>query len=389
MRVRELAEWLGATFEGDGDAELSGAAALDMAAPSDLSFAAGRKATEAAAATNAGCLIVPLDWPSPSPKTVIRVKEPRTAFARAMSRFYPTTELTPGIHPSAVIGKDVQIGAMSFVGPNAAIGDGSRLGVSVSIGAGCSIGKRVVLGEGCVLHANVTVYDNVSCQHRLVTEHLGISRLRLVVGFSMGGQQAFHWGALFSDMVDAIAPICGSAWTSPHNFVFLDGVKAALRADAAFKNGWYDAPPETGIRAFGRVYAGWVYSQDFYRDREHTKLGLQSVEDVMRASEARYLQRDANDLLTMLWTWQHADISAHPAFAHDFAGALRRISCRAVVMPSATDLYFRVRDNEIEVAGMLNAELRVIPSTWGHAAGRGLNPEDNVFIDAGLRAALS
>lgn len=235
---------------------------------------------------------------------------------------------------------------------------------------------------------SVTVYDNVGCQHRLVAEHLGINRLRLVVGFSMGAQQAFHWGALFADMVDAIAPICGSARTSPHNFVFLDGVKAALRADAAFKDGWYDAPPEKGIRAFGRVYAGWVYSQDFYRDREHTRLGLEFVEDVMRASEARYLQRDANDLLTMLWTWQHADISAHPAFAHDFAAALRRISCRAVVMPCATDLYFRVRDNEIEVAGMPNAELRVIPSTWGHAAGRGLNPEDNAFIDEGLRAAL-
>jgi UDP-3-O-[3-hydroxymyristoyl] glucosamine N-acyltransferase len=60
-----------------------------------------------------------------------------------------------------VIGRDVQIGAGSFVGPNAVIGDGSRVGVSVSVGAGCSVGKRVVLGEGCVLNANVTVYDNV------------------------------------------------------------------------------------------------------------------------------------------------------------------------------------------------------------------------------------
>ena len=152
------------------------------------------------------------------------------------------------------------------------------------------------------------------CQHRLVREHLGISRVRLVVGFSMGAQQAFHWGALFPDMVDAIVPICGTAKTSPHNFVFLDGVKAALCADAAFKDGWYDTPPEKGIRAFGRVYAGWVYSQDFYREREHVKLGLETVEDVMRASEARYLQRDANDLLAMLWTWQQADISQNSDF---------------------------------------------------------------------------
>lgn len=234
----------------------------------------------------------------------------------------------------------------------------------------------------------VTLYDNVVCQHRLVREHLGITRVRLVVGFSMGAQQAFHWGALFPDMVDAIVPICGTAKTSPHNFVFLDGVKAALCADAAFKDGWYETPPETGIRAFGRVYAGWVYSQDFYREGEHLKLGLETVEDVMRASEARYLQRDANDLLAMLWTWQHADISENSRFKGDLRAALNAIEARAIVMPAATDLYFRVRDNELEVAQMRRAELRPIPTIWGHAAGRGLNPVDNAFIDQGLRDAL-
>jgi homoserine O-acetyltransferase len=150
----------------------------------------------------------------------------------------------------------------------------------------------------------------------------------------------------------------------------------------------YDAPPERGIRAFGRVYAGWVYSQDFYREREHRKLGLETVEDVMRASETRYLQRDANDLLAMLWTWQHADISANERFAGDFTAALHAIRARAIVMPSATDLYFRVRDNELEVEHMPNASLRPIPSIWGHAAGRGLNPVDNTFIDASLRELL-
>ena len=243
-------------------------------------------------------------------------------------------------------------------------------------------------GQARAAFPHVTLHDNVMCQHRLVREHLGIARVRLVVGFSMGAQQAFHWGALFPDMVDAIVPICGTARTSPHNFVFLDGVKAALCADAAFKDGWYDTPPETGLRAFGRVYAGWVYSQDFYREREHVKMGLETVEDVMRSSEARYLQRDANDLLAMLWSWQHADISRNGTFNGDFAAALRAIRARAIVMPATTDLYFRVRDNELEVAQMPNAELRPIPTIWGHAAGRGLNPADNVFIDQGLRDAL-
>jgi UDP-3-O-[3-hydroxymyristoyl] glucosamine N-acyltransferase len=120
-----------------------------------------RKAASEAERSAAGCLLVPLNWPSPSYRTVIRVPEPRTAFARVMSRFYPTVELKPGIHPTAVVGKDVTLGAMVYVGPHAVIGDGSRIGVATSIGAGTVLGKRVMLGEGCVLHANVTVYDNV------------------------------------------------------------------------------------------------------------------------------------------------------------------------------------------------------------------------------------
>jgi homoserine O-acetyltransferase len=235
----------------------------------------------------------------------------------------------------------------------------------------------------------VTLYDNVVCQHRLITERLGISRLKLVVGFSMGAQQAFHWGAMFPDFVDAIAPICGTARTSPHNFVFLEGVKAALTADAAFAGGWYESPPLKGISAFSRVYAGWVYSQDFYREREHVKMGLQTIDEVFRFSEARYQSRDANDLLAMLWSWQQADIAAIPRFNGDFGAALAAIRARAIVMPSETDLYFRVRDNEIEVGQMPNAELRPIPSIWGHAAGRGANPVDNAFIDAALRELLT
>jgi homoserine O-acetyltransferase len=243
--------------------------------------------------------------------------------------------------------------------------------------------------HGRALFPHVTIYDNVTAQHRLVTQGLGIDHLKLVTGFSMGAQQTFHWGALYPDMMDALAPICGSARTAPHNYVFLEGVKAALKADGAFADGWYAAPPIKGIAAFGRVYSGWVYSQDFYRDEEYRQLGLGSLEDVMRASEARYLQRDANDLLAMLWTWQHANIGAHPRFDGDAGRALRAIGARTIVMPGATDLYFRVRDNELEVQAMPNAELRPIPSTWGHAAGRGTNPADNAFIDQALRELLT
>ena len=161
MRVRELAEWLGATYEGDGEKELTGVAPVETAGASEVSFVGTRKAEAQAESSAAGCLLVPLEWPSSSHRTVIRVPQPRTAFARAMSRFYPTAELQPGIHPTAVVGANVEMGALVYIGAHAVVGDGARIGVATSIGAGCSVGKRVVLGEGCVLHPNVTVYDNV------------------------------------------------------------------------------------------------------------------------------------------------------------------------------------------------------------------------------------
>ena len=84
-------------------------------------------------------------------------------------------------------------------------------------------------------------------------------------------------------MVERILPFCGSAKTSLHNIVFLEGVKAALQADAAWKRGWYDEQPAIGLRAVGRVYAGWGLSQAFYREKVYLQYGYSSLEDFLIA----------------------------------------------------------------------------------------------------------
>ena len=206
-----------------------------------------------------------------------------------------------------------------------------------------------------------------------------------------GAQQTYQWGALYPDMVERIAPICGSARTSRHNFVFLEGVKAALTADDAWNNGWYDSPPYKGLRAMGRVYAGWAVSQAFYREEVYLDIGYSSLEDYLVAFwEGRRLFADANDLLSMVRTWQNADISLNDKYNGDFARALGAIKARAIVMPGRTDLYFPPEDNETEVSMMPNAELRPIESIWGHlAGGPGFNPPDAAFVDAALRELLA
>ena len=237
----------------------------------------------------------------------------------------------------------------------------------------------------------ITYYDNIMCQHRLVTEKFGVERIALVCGFSMGAQQSYHWGALFPDMVERIAPWCGSAKTSVHNFVFLEGVKAAVCCDDAWLGGWYQQPPTKGVRAMARVYAGWGPSQPFYREKVYLSLGFASLEDYLVGGwEERFLQLDANDLLAMLNTWQNGDISDNRRYGGDFESALAAIKAKALVMPSRTDQYFPPEDNEIEVRHMPNAELRVIPSIWGHlAGGPGRNPEDTRFMDERLKELLA
>ena len=192
-------------------------------------------------------------------------------------------------------------------------------------------------------------------------------------------------------MIERTAVVCGSARTTPHNIVFLEGIKYALMADPAWRDGYFAEPPVRGLRAMGRIYAGWALSQAFYREELFRTIGFASLEDFLIAGwEANYLRRDANNLLAMIWTWQNADISANELYHGDLENALGAISADALIMPSTTDLYFTVADNEREVRHMRHAELRPIPSIWGHRAGNPTqNPEDDDFIDRAVKELLA
>ena len=228
----------------------------------------------------------------------------------------------------------------------------------------------------------VTTYDNVMLQRQMLLELFGIDRLKLVYGWSMGAQQAYHWGALFGEAVERIVVNCGSARTAPHNFVFLEGIRTTLEAAAT---------PQLGLRAMGRIYAGWALSQTFYRHEMWRGLGFTSLEDfLVRSWEANFLRRDMHDLLAQLWTWQHGDISANDLYRGDLQMALAGIKAKVLLMPSATDLYFQTDDNREELPYLKYGKLVEIPSVWGHRAGNPRdNPEDAAFIDAQVEALLN
>jgi homoserine O-acetyltransferase len=237
----------------------------------------------------------------------------------------------------------------------------------------------------------VSHFDNVAAQERLLREALGIEQLALVYGWSMGAQQAYHWAVMHPECVQRIAALCGTARTTDHNIVFLRSLEAALQADATWDGVRFTGVPERGYRAFARIYASWAASQPFYRQRIYRELGYSDLEDYLtRAWEASYRRRDPLDLLSMLRTWIDCDVSNSPRHDGDLAQALGSIRARALVMPSATDLYFTPDDCAADAALIPDARLLTIPSIWGHRAG---NPyqhaEDARFIRTAIDQLLT
>jgi homoserine O-acetyltransferase len=211
--------------------------------------------------------------------------------------------------------------------------------------------------------ANATVAENVALQHALLSA-LGVKRIALVYGFSMGAMQGFEWASQFPDMVASLLAVCGSAKCWPLNFMFLEGMKAAMGEQG-------------DRRAFGRAYAGWAYSAAFYRHALYQGIGYATLEAFLRQWEDDHLAFDSRDLLAMLWTWQHADAD------------LSRIKAKTIVMPADTDMYFTLEEARIEAALIPQAELRILYSPYGHCAGApGKFPAESVMIEQAIRELL-
>lgn len=235
---------------------------------------------------------------------------------------------------------------------------------------------------------HVTYEDNIRLQKALC-DHLGVEKLAAYIGFSMGGQQAYHMAVLFPDFVERICVLAGSARTSWHNWSFLEGPKAALVNSVDFHDGHYTQPVVKGTRAFSRVYSTWALCQEWYRQKCWEQLGFKSLEEYLKAYWDG--KGDANGLLCLTWTWQHGDITIyHPEDEGDLAKALGRIQAKCAIMPSRTDQYFPPEDSEVEVKHLKNAELKVIESIWGHIAGGFGGPkEDKKFIEQEVAKLMS
>lgn len=170
MKVRRIAETLGLTFEGDGERQIESVSELGSAGVSDLSFVTNRKAAEQAPASAAGCLLVPVEYPNAEQRTVIRSRQPRMDFARAVRLFHPLPTRLAGIHPTAKVSFDAVVAESASISADVVIGSESVIGEGTYVAPGVVIGDFVRIGAHCTIHPNVTIYDDVEIGDRVILQ---------------------------------------------------------------------------------------------------------------------------------------------------------------------------------------------------------------------------
>jgi UDP-3-O-[3-hydroxymyristoyl] glucosamine N-acyltransferase len=184
--VGQIADLVAGTAEGNTARPITGANTIENAGEGDLAFATGRKALNAAQNSRAGCVLVPLSFAEPLPTAVIRVGDPRVAFAKALESIYPRKRFAPGVHPSAVIAPTARLGQGCSVGAHVCIGENSQIGDGCQIGPGCVLGDDVAIGHGSTLHGHVAIYDRVTIGLRAII-HSGAVIGADGFGFAMAG----------------------------------------------------------------------------------------------------------------------------------------------------------------------------------------------------------
>lgn len=172
MTLGELAEVVNGHVAGDGSVKIGGVASIADAEQGDIVFAENPRFLSEAIRSRASAVVAFLDAVSPD-KPLIRVENPRFAFAQILDLFSPRVDAEPGVHPTAVIGEKAEIPESASIGPHVTIGKRVRIGERCRIMAGCRIGDNVVMGEECVLYPNVTLYPRTVLGARVVL-HSGV-----------------------------------------------------------------------------------------------------------------------------------------------------------------------------------------------------------------------
>ncbi|MEM5469532.1 MAG: alpha/beta fold hydrolase [Sulfitobacter sp.] len=236
----------------------------------------------------------------------------------------------------------------------------------------------------------LTIGDDVAAQHKMLTEHLGIEKLALVVGGSMGGQQVYEWAVAHPEMVERAAPIAATARISLHQKVFVQALEEAITSDPNWNGGWYASGLDVrdGMDRMSKIVSALGWSREFYQEeRWSTILGMSSLDDFINGFMKAYFEpMDPNVLLSEMHKWQRADVGRHAD--DDLPKALGRITAKMCIMPIDHDLFFPPNECEADCRYISGATVKVIQSKDGHMGLNGLEPDYMAQVDGALNVLL-
>ncbi|MBI2915323.1 MAG: UDP-3-O-(3-hydroxymyristoyl)glucosamine N-acyltransferase [Elusimicrobia bacterium] len=168
LSAHEIANLVQGEWVGDSQKVVTGVAPFEQATSSDIAFVAQSKYVQEIPSSSAGILLLQKGV-AVSGRTAVLVENPQFAFLKILQICaQEKKQVKIGVHATAVVSSDVQIGKNVSIGAYTVIESGTTIGDGTVIGPLCSIGKDVTLGSACQLYAHVTIREEVVLQDRVI-----------------------------------------------------------------------------------------------------------------------------------------------------------------------------------------------------------------------------
>lgn len=270
-----------------------------------------------------------------------------------------------------------------LIGPGRVLDTDRYYIICVNVLGGCqgSTGPASVApGEAHVYGARfpvVTIRDMVNVQYALL-QQLGVSKLQLVIGGSMGGMQALEWTVMQPDYVERAAVIAANPAFTAMGLAYNEVMRQAIVSDPDYRHGNYaqvGVSPAKGL-AIARMIGMITYrTAELFQQRLGRDLGPEGLADFqigryLRHHGDKLVERfDANSYLTLLRAMDLHDIGRNRG---GLAGAFTRIRAELLWIGIDQDLLYPPeelrRATELAVRSGVRARYNQLSSIYGHDA---------------------
>lgn len=213
---------------------------------------------------------------------------------------------------------------------------------------------------------DITIRDMVNA-HIALRRHLGIEKIDVLTGGSIGSFQSLEWAIMEPDVVRHLVMVAGAAKASPWTTGLNEAQRMAIRADRSF----YDRTPEGGKEGMKAARAmallsyrnAIAYNKTQPREPEDDYRKLKAISYQQYQGEKLALRFDARSyyLLTQAFDSHHAGRKRG-----GLKSALAAVKARTLIVGIDTDILFPVEDQEIMEKLIPGAQLQWLHSNFGH-----------------------